>query len=108
MAGNDLTLWGMHADRTGDADHIFLKKGYIAIGWAKMGDLSLLLPDREAFKAKYAEAYPDAKPAAIPPKPEVETKSIANPGLSTSATIECAEVRSGKDSIRPEAKGVGQ
>lgn len=58
--------------------------------------------------ADYSQGYYFAKPAAIPPKPEVETKSIANPGLSTSATIECAEVRSGKDSIRPEAKGVGQ
>lgn len=66
MTEKDVTLWGMHAGRTGDADHVFLKKSYIAIGWVKMGDLSLLPPDREAFKAKYAEAYPDAKPAAIP------------------------------------------
>jgi restriction system protein len=31
-----------------------------------MGDLTALNPDRDAFKARVAEAYPDAKPGAIP------------------------------------------
>lgn len=65
MAGQEVILWGIHAGKTGDADTLFLKKNCIAIGWAQMGDLGALKPDREAFKAKYAEMYPDAKPGAI-------------------------------------------
>lgn len=66
MAEEKSTLWGIHAGRTGDADSLFLKKNYIAIGWAKMGDLSKIKPDREAFKEKVAGCYPDKKPGAIP------------------------------------------
>jgi len=43
-----------------------MKRGYVAIGWAKMGDLGTLAPDREAFKERLAQAYPDTKPGAIP------------------------------------------
>jgi restriction system protein len=60
------TIWGIHAGKTGDADSLFLNKNCIAVGWAKMGDLTALNPDRDAFKARVAEAYPDAKPGAIP------------------------------------------
>src|SRR6266568_1310302 len=66
MAERETTVWGIHAGKTGAADSLFLKKNYIGIGWRKMGDLSKLLPDREAFKAKVAECYPDAAPGAIP------------------------------------------
>ncbi|MCL6559960.1 MAG: restriction endonuclease [Firmicutes bacterium] len=66
MAETELTVWGIHAGKTGDADALFLKKNYIGIGWDKLGDLSKLKPDREAFKAKVAECYPDKKPGAIP------------------------------------------
>jgi restriction system protein len=59
-------LWGIHAGKTGDADRLFLKRNFVAIGWAKMGDLGALAPDREAFKAQLAQAYPDTKPGAIP------------------------------------------
>jgi predicted Mrr-cat superfamily restriction endonuclease len=45
---------------------LFLKKNVIAIGWVAMGDLSELHPDREAFKARVAERFPDVKPGAIP------------------------------------------
>lgn len=62
----DTNIWGIHAGKTGDADTFFLNKNCIAIGWAKMGDLSSLKPDREAIKARVAEAYPDKKPGAIP------------------------------------------
>ena len=31
-----------------------------------MGDLSALKPDRDAFKARVASVYPEAKPGAIP------------------------------------------
>lgn len=62
----DANLWGIHAGRTGDADSLFLNKNRIAVGWVKMGDLSILASDREAFKAKVAEVYPEFKPGAIP------------------------------------------
>lgn len=60
------TLWGLHAGRTGDADTLFLKGKFIALGWELMGDLSSLAPTREAFRTAVAAAYPDAKPGAIP------------------------------------------
>ena len=46
MKLTDTNLWGIHAGKTGDADSLFLKKNCIAVGWAKMGDLSTLKPDR--------------------------------------------------------------
>lgn len=60
------TIWGIHGGKTGDADSLFLKKNYVAIGWDKMGDLAKLTADREAFKARVAEVYPEKKPGAIP------------------------------------------
>ena len=62
----NVPIWGIHAGRTGDADSLFLKKKCIAIGWADMGDLSVLKPDRDAFKAKVLAVYPTMKPGAIP------------------------------------------
>src|SRR4029079_10566617 len=62
----DATVWGIHAGKTGDADSLFLKQGCVAIGWPKMGELSALKPEREAFKARLAAVYPEAKPGAIP------------------------------------------
>jgi len=41
MADNEKTVWRIHTGRTGDADNLFFKKNHIAIGWTKMGDLSL-------------------------------------------------------------------
>ena len=60
------TVWGIHAGATGDADHLFLKDNYIALGWHTIGDLSKLPPDREAFKAAAARHFPDKKPGAFP------------------------------------------
>jgi len=62
----DTNIWGIHAGRTGDADSLFLKKGCVAVGWTKTGDLGSLKPDRESFKARVAEVYPEKKPGAIP------------------------------------------
>jgi restriction system protein len=42
MNDKELTLWGIHAGKTGDADNLFLKKKFIALGWAKTGDLASL------------------------------------------------------------------
>jgi restriction system protein len=66
MKANEANLWGIHAGKTGDADSLFLKKNCVALGWQKMGDLAAIKADREAFKAKVAATYPDAKPGAIP------------------------------------------
>lgn len=66
MKPTEPNLWGIHAGKTGDADTLFLKKHCIALGWAKMSDLSAIKADRDAFKAKVAATYPDAKPGAIP------------------------------------------
>lgn len=43
-----------------------MKENVIALGWQQIGDLSLIAPDREAFKEKYIAAYPDAKKGSIP------------------------------------------
>ncbi len=58
-------LWGIHAGRTGDADQLFLAQDCIAIGWAEMGDLSLLGADREHYRAKYVASFPNAKQGGI-------------------------------------------
>lgn len=62
----DLTIWGIHAGRTGEADTLFLKKNFVAIGWARLGDLSKIDASREAFKAAVAKAWPEKKPGAVP------------------------------------------
>jgi restriction system protein len=66
MANKETTVWGIHAGRTGDAYTLFIKKNVIAIGWDKIGDPSSIKPERESFKAKVAEAYPEMKPGALP------------------------------------------
>lgn len=57
-------LWGIHMAREHGLAPV--EKGYVAIGWHKMGDLSAVPPHRDAFKARVAEAYPDKKPGAVP------------------------------------------
>jgi hypothetical protein len=59
-------VWGIHGGRTGDANSLYLNHNVIALGWNIMGDLSVLSPDREAFKVRVAEVYPDSKPGAVP------------------------------------------
>lgn len=66
MANNETTVWGIHAGKTGDAENLFFKHQYIAIGWANVGDLSRLPADREAYKSILAASYPDFKPGSIP------------------------------------------
>ena len=53
----EIKVWGIH---TLD-DNLFLKENVIAIGWNEIGDLSKIAPDREAFKKKYIETFPDDK-----------------------------------------------
>lgn len=62
----ETTIWGIHAGRSGEADAQFLKHNQVALGWEEMGNLAAIPADREAFKARVAECYPEAKPGAIP------------------------------------------
>lgn len=66
MAKYENPIWGIHAGKTGDADKLFLKINCVALGWHKVGDLSVIQPKRESFMAKVKEAYPDKKVRAIP------------------------------------------
>jgi restriction system protein len=61
MTDIDKNVWGIHTLN----DSLFLNKNVIAIGWEQMGDLTLLSSDRESFKTKYTEAYPDAKKGSV-------------------------------------------
>lgn len=70
MANNEISFWGIHAGKTVDADNLFLKKNYVAVGWKKMSDLSAILPDRESFKVKVLEGYPDSKPGVFQTMPD--------------------------------------
>lgn len=66
MVIKDTPVWGIHAGRNGEADSLFLKKNFIALGWPKMGDLSKLNADRDAFKAHLTKVYPEEKVGAVP------------------------------------------
>jgi restriction system protein len=66
MTEHEKTIWGMHAGATGEADQLFLKENVVAVGWAKMGDLSKIKDNQEILKAKLMEYYPEKKPGAIP------------------------------------------
>lgn len=54
-------VWGIH---TMD-DFLFLNQSVMAIGWEKMGDLSLIPNSRESFKRSYVKTYPEAKKGSI-------------------------------------------
>ncbi len=65
----DITLWGIHAGKTGEADLLFLNENIIALGWGQMGDLKALGSTREHFKQHYAATYQEAakaKPGSVP------------------------------------------
>ena len=66
MSNSERTLWGIHAGKTGDAETLFLKRNYIALGWSKIGDLGQLPAQREAFKTHFIARFPDKKPGAVP------------------------------------------
>lgn len=57
MAIEEKRIWGIHTQD----DNLFLKSDVIAIGWSDMGDLSNIDANRDAFKEKYTQVYPDAK-----------------------------------------------
>jgi restriction system protein len=51
MAKSETIIWGLHGGKTGDAHTLFLQHNGIAVGWAKVEDLSQLKADCESFKA---------------------------------------------------------
>lgn len=61
---SDVTVWGIHAGRDGEADPLFMS-GSIAVGWDRIADLSAF-KDRTAMKAEVKSKYPEKKPNAIP------------------------------------------
>lgn len=63
---NEVTVWGIHAGVGGTARSIFINKKQIALGWDDMGDLGIIPADREAFKTKLMEIYPDEKKGWYP------------------------------------------
>ena len=62
MADTEIRMWGIH---TQDED-LFLKNDKIAIGWKEIGNLNDIPATRDDFKAKYMQAFPDAKKGSIP------------------------------------------
>ncbi len=63
---DDGPMWVVRGGKDGEADALFLKKGYVAIGWSAVGNLGSLSNTLEAFKQGVAKAYPDDKPGAVP------------------------------------------
>ena len=61
MDSNEKRVWGIHSKN----DSVFLNENVIAIGWYELGDLSLIAPDRESFREKMAEAFPEASKASV-------------------------------------------
>lgn len=61
MLNEEKRIWGIHTQD----DNLFLKNDVIAIGWSDMGDLSNIDANRDAFKEKYTQIYPDAKKGSI-------------------------------------------
>lgn len=59
---DEKTVWGIHSYD----DNLFLRKNTLGIGWAEMGDLTKIEPTRDAFKAHYAECFPEDKPSQVP------------------------------------------
>ena len=66
MTMQESTMWGIHGGRDGEADDLFLKAKCVALGWPELGDLGAIAADRDGFKEVVAQAYPEAKPGAIP------------------------------------------
>lgn len=62
MISEEKRVWGIHTQD----DHLFLHGNVVAIGWKEMGDLRTINADRDSFKIKYTETYPDAKKGSIP------------------------------------------
>jgi restriction system protein len=65
MTTQEKRIWCIRAGRTGDAEELLLKKNWIVLGWADMGDLGVLPNTRDAFKNHMTDRYPDMKPGTV-------------------------------------------
>ncbi|MBC8509418.1 MAG: restriction endonuclease [Chloroflexi bacterium] len=54
---DEITIWGIHAGKKGDAETLFKKHDVVAIGWHELGSFADLA-SREDFKKKYSEIFP--------------------------------------------------
>ena len=61
MADNEKKIWGIH---TYD-EALFLKDDKMAIGWKEIGNLREIPANRDDFKKKYVQVYPDASKGAV-------------------------------------------
>ncbi len=59
MTNSNIRLWAVHS--LGDAFSV--EQGTIAFDWPGLGDLSVLNPERDEFRAKFDSVYPDANAA---------------------------------------------
>lgn len=57
-------VWGIHMPEWVDDDPI--EKGFVVLGWSRLGDIFTIPSDREEFKRRLAVAYPEKKAGAIP------------------------------------------
>ena len=62
MADTEKKIWGIHTQDEG----LFLKDDKIAIGWKEIGNLKDIPANRDDFKEKYIQVFPDAKKGSIP------------------------------------------
>lgn len=58
------TLWGIHNDEFPASK--LVADGFVSVGWERVADLSTIGDDQEAIRDVLGNAYPDAKPGAIP------------------------------------------
>ena len=61
MADIEKKIWGIH---TYD-EALFLKDDKMAIGWKEIGNLREIPANRDGFKKKYVQVYPDASKGAV-------------------------------------------
>jgi len=68
------TIWGLHM---ADIDAMApISDNFIGIGWDEMGDLASLSKNRDAYKERYKEAYPNEKAGAVPVKAGVNYRFV--------------------------------
>ncbi|CAA0123063.1 Uncharacterised protein [BD1-7 clade bacterium] len=61
-----MNVWGIHmGEHVGSSP---IEKGYVAIGWREMGNLSRLPATRDAFKDQLLASYPNTKEGGVPVK----------------------------------------
>lgn len=57
-------VWGIHMPEWVGDDPT--EKGFVALGWSRLGDIFAIPNDREEFKRRLLAAYPEKKAGAIP------------------------------------------